>query len=226
MKKINVSLILPVIVIALVISIFLFKDHKIAEEKPFSGEEQFPEQAHTVKVDTSAEKNNYDKDFSDLDSQVEDLRRQVDLLSKKMRESDQSAKAMESEKKPDEIPGELSAVEIPADEAVYNQYEEQKVNLTARLMQEPVDKQWAEETINALENAVETNEELAGIELMQATCGSTLCKLEINIDQNRPAEEIMQKLSIHRTWKGPTTFAVNNSGHAEIIFARDGHSLE
>jgi hypothetical protein len=226
MKKINVSLVIPVIVLALFISIFLFKDHKIAEEKPFSGEEQFPAQAHTVKVDSSPEKNNYNNDFSDLDLQVEDLRRQVDLLSKKMRESDQRAKAMESEKNPDEIPGELSAAEIPADEAVYSQYEEQKVNLTARLMQEPVDKQWAEETINALEDAVETNEELAGMELMQATCGSTLCKLEINIGQNRPAEEIMQKLSIHRTWKGPTTFAVNNSGHAEIIFARDGHSLE
>jgi hypothetical protein len=226
MKKIHASLVLPVIVLALIISIFLFKDHEITEEKPLSGEEQLPAQAHTVNVDSSSEENDYDKSFSAIDLQVEDLRRQVDLLSKKLRESDQKAKAMESEKTPDEIPSELNATEIPADEAVYSQFEEQKVNLTARLMQEPVDKQWAEETINALEDAVETNEALAGIELMQATCGSTLCKLEINVGQNRPAEEIMQKLSIHRTWKGPTTFAVNDSGHAEIIFARDGHSLE
>ncbi len=227
MKKIYLSLGLPVFVFALAISAFLLIEYKIAEEKPDpSAQQQFPEQTHTFKVDSDSEKKNYDKNFSVLDLQLEDLRRQVELLSKKMRESDQKTREMKSEETPDEIPNELSATKTPTDETVHSQYEEQRANLSARLMQEPVDNKWARETTSAIESAFETNEELAGIEVIQTTCMSTLCKLEINIDQNQPAEEVMQRLSMHRTWKGATTFAVNSSGRAEIIFAREGYSLD
>src|SRR6187431_1035294 len=118
MKKIYVSLGLPVFIFALAISAFLFKEYIIAEKKPYiSGHEQFPEQAHTFKVDGSySEKKNYDKNFSVLDLQIEDLKQQVDLLSKKMRESDRKITEMESEKTSDEIPNEPVTTETSADE--------------------------------------------------------------------------------------------------------------
>lgn len=226
MKKIYISLGLLVVFFVISVSVVRFREYQGADEQVTVPEkEKYSRNVHAVKIDRRSDKESESKNISALELQVEDLKRQVKSLSEKMLESDQKMLEVDYEKESDSIETGLDTKETLADEAVHSQYEEQTAILSARLMQEPVDKEWAEETISAIESVIETNEELAGIELIQTTCMSTLCKLEINIDQNRPAGEVMQKLSMHRTWKGATTFAVNSAGYAEIIFAREGHSL-
>lgn len=222
MKKIYISLGIAVSIFTLSIYFTLFKENKISDDKlSASKTETFPKAANIIQVESHLDK----QALSTLELQVQSLTQQIDSLSKKLLEPNQQNIEASFEKNVANVEDALSDTETLTDEIVFNQHEEQKAVLTARLMQESVDTDWAEETMSAIETAIETNEELAGIDLIQTTCMSTLCKLEINIDQNASAEEIMQKLSTHRTWNGATTFAVNSAGYAEIIFAREGHSL-
>ena len=109
-------------------------------------------------------------------------------------------------------------------EQIKAQMEQQVSSYDQRLRDEAVDAQWANETLDTVENGLK-HEQLAGIKLVEAACGSTLCKVELMLDPELPREESMQRLATHRSWDGPTFYAVDADGHARLFFARDGHEL-
>lgn len=107
---------------------------------------------------------------------------------------------------------------------VEQQIQQQQSFLEQSIAEEQIDSEWAPDMIAKLDQEFQTNDELSGIDLIESTCGSTLCQVNLTFDQNLPAEEGMQKLSVHRPWDGATFFTVAD-GQALIFFARDGHQL-
>ena len=100
----------------------------------------------------------------------------------------------------------------------------QQTMLDERLRSEAVDAEWAEQTVSAIAEGFR-HEELSSIRLIDSRCGSSLCQVELSIDEDMPIEEGMQRLSVHRPWEGQTFFSISADGVASIYFAREGHEL-
>lgn len=96
--------------------------------------------------------------------------------------------------------------------------------LQEQLYSETMDEEWANETLDIVQQNFQ-HEELADFELVAASCGATLCQLNLAIDKSLPIEESMQKLSVHRAWEGQTFFRADADGNTTLFFARSGHEL-
>ena len=102
--------------------------------------------------------------------------------------------------------------------------QKQQAFFEKRLGEEEIDTEWAKKTIAVLDESFQ-HEELSGINLVDATCGSSLCQLDLAFDEDIPIEDGMQRLSVHRPWDGPTFVSVTEGHQPKIFFARDGHEL-
>ena len=107
-----------------------------------------------------------------------------------------------------------------AEQRIYQQVAVMQDTLEAQ----SVDPQWAQETISKIENQL-AQDEMTGFSLVEAKCGSTLCKVEMALDPKLTREESMQRLAQHRSWDGPTFFSVGANGQTQLFFARSGHQL-
>ncbi|MCG8550506.1 MAG: hypothetical protein MI799_08915 [Desulfobacterales bacterium] len=109
---------------------------------------------------------------------------------------------------------------IPVEQKV----QQQEVMLEQAFYAQEPDPQWADETLDKLYAGFESRE-MQGIHLVDASCASTMCQMDIVIDQDASMEDSLQHLAHHRSWDGPTFVAANQSGQIKIYFARDGHDL-
>lgn len=109
---------------------------------------------------------------------------------------------------------------IPVEQKV----QQQEVMLEQAFYAQETDSEWAGETLDKLYAGFES-EEMQGIHLVDASCASTLCQMDLVIDQNASMEESLQHLAHNRSWDGATFVAANKSGQIKIYFARDGHDL-
>lgn len=144
-------------------------------------------------------------------SEQEALRKRLSTLPEYANEDAYAEQHTEAyvEKSPDEIQQEM---------------DERLLMLEASLHAEPVDKAWADETLASLTEGF-THSELADVKMVDAACGSTLCRVEVQLDPGKPKEENLQKLAMHRTWDGPTFVAVDATGNTQLYFAREGAEL-
>ena len=94
----------------------------------------------------------------------------------------------------------------------------------ARLMTEEIDQEWASNTLAQVEETL-SSDNLSGLDLVEGTCGSTLCQLRLSANNGMDFEESMQRLSVDRSWEGPTFFSVDGEGNIHLFFARAGHDL-
>lgn len=147
-------------------------------------------------------------DLGTLFEQQRDLRKDLDALA---------ARETVQELAPAEHPVEPSD-QTDQQLTLHQSYLEQLVEV------EPVDVEWAQQTVASIEQGLQ-HEDLAGIHLVDATCGSTLCQVNLAIEESLPVDEGMQRLAMHRNWDGPTFFAVDASGEVRLYFARDGYEL-
>jgi len=93
-----------------------------------------------------------------------------------------------------------------------------------QLTGEEVDQEWAGEMMDTLQTGFR-KEALAGIDLVNATCGSTICQVDLLIGADISVEDGMQRLMQHRPRDGATFFSVDADGVARLYFARDGFEL-
>ena len=118
--------------------------------------------------------------------------------------------------------------EVLREEKTPEQVEEAMQGMQATFEQqlqiESVDTEWASETIASVQESF-SNEELSGIDLVDVSCGSTLCKVNLEIAPDLPMEESLQLLSTHRSWDGATFVSVDENGQPKLFFARSGYEL-
>ena len=119
---------------------------------------------------------------------------------------------------------EMDPMGVQAEEQAETRMWQQQAVLEDNLRNEELDEEWAQETLVKIEEGFH-HEELAGVHLIDAACGSTLCQVDLSIDSELPVDEGMQRLSIHRPWDGPTFFSMSADGIARLYFARDGYDL-
>ncbi|GAA3961104.1 hypothetical protein [Allohahella marinimesophila] len=109
--------------------------------------------------------------------------------------------------------------------------EEEVVALEARFSQmdaylerETPDPQWGADTRSSIESSIE-QAELTGVTLLESNCGTTLCKVKLNLPADLTPEDSLQRLATRRTWDGATMFRLSGSGEADFYIARVGHEL-
>lgn len=93
-----------------------------------------------------------------------------------------------------------------------------------RLNSEGVDKDWADTAIASIENVIANEEDLSGMSILQAFCGSTICSLDLSLNPELSAESNMDRLARHRPWDGQTFFQTFND-QVKIYFAKTGETL-
>lgn len=168
---------------------------------------------------------NTKRDIKQLNQDVAQIQQAIKTLlinqkaMRKLVETSIQAKALRSPTVENQTP------KLPSDD---NSQRQQALSdfqrFDSSLATETVDHEWAQNTIADVEASL-AHTELSGIELVDASCGSTLCRLDMSLTKDKTIEESMEKLSLHRSWQGSTTFSVDAQGNARIYFARVGHQL-
>jgi ribosomal protein S6 len=93
------------------------------------------------------------------------------------------------------------------------------------LYEEEQDAEWSATMQQSIVNVIDETEQLAGVHLQTSECGTTLCKLEVYIEEGDSVEEKVQMLMVNRPWQGESFVSFEFDGHGEIFFARDGAEL-
>jgi hypothetical protein len=181
--------------------------------------------------ETGLTQSDLDSVSSEINEELASLRNQINMLN-----SNQQALQTDIENLP--LMFDESDIKDDQDVKVDDEFQlsttspmpiEQKVQVQQELLeqtfyeQEP-DPEWANETLAALYSSFES-EEMQGIHLVEASCASTLCQMDLAIGQDALMEESLQHLAHHRSWDGATFVAANKNGQIKIYFARDGHDL-
>lgn len=98
-------------------------------------------------------------------------------------------------------------------------------NLETTLQTELVDKDWARPAADALRQAFEA-EAAEGVELLEADCRSSMCRLTLAFDPAR-AEETFRNLQRMIPWEGEAFFQIEDldSGEAILYIAREEYPL-
>lgn len=97
-------------------------------------------------------------------------------------------------------------------------------HMDAYLERETPDHQWGGETRASVEDSIE-QADLIGVTLLESSCGSTLCKVKLNLSADVSPQDSLQRLATRRTWDGATMFKLSGTGEADFYIARLGHEL-
>lgn len=195
-------------------------DPKAVSQQPVAGSDEgaLAQFAAVAEPETRREQ---PQEIQRLTDELVALRKQLSRLSQEqvvMRQHvDSLPESMDAE-------SEADPVGAQAEEQAETKMWQQQAVLEDNLRNEELDEQWAQETLVKIEEGFH-HEELAGVNLIDAACASTLCQVDLAIDSDIPVDEGMQRLSIHRPWDGPTFFSMSADGIARLYFARDGYDL-
>ncbi len=98
--------------------------------------------------------------------------------------------------------------------------------LERALADDGFDPQWSRMAEHELQDAL-TNLKLPGVELEEASCGSTICRLSMRLGTGSPGIELHRSLFGSVDWEGPRFMRVDadDSQSAVAYFARPGHDL-
>ncbi|PXF60269.1 MAG: hypothetical protein C4B58_00035 [Deltaproteobacteria bacterium] len=169
---------------------------------------------------------------AEMNSELTSLRSQLVDLNQGQELIDRIASAgLESlgESAPD---GEGAAAELTPEEEA-EQVEAQTMELIEffeeTILTEGTDPEWSSLAELALDDASKS-EEMTEFNLVDAKCGTTMCRMELSLDGSESPEESFRKLVHLAPWQGEGFIRVQDgndreSAQAVIYLARDGYSL-
>lgn len=134
----------------------------------------------------------------------------------------QSAVAIDNTESQVPIGSHVNAEEIEAQD--HTAQEQKMLDFEARLFEEATDKEWSDSMVQTFESDLK-NQELVGATISFASCGATICKLELELSPDIPVSEYLQRMSVHRSWSGATEFSADTEGRIQLFIAREGASL-
>ncbi len=95
--------------------------------------------------------------------------------------------------------------------------------LDQTMANQDVDKEWSEQMLDDIYQGFQ-NDSLSDIRVLEASCASTVCKLQLQM-QGDNRRESMNNLAFDRPWNGPTYVDTQEGGRVLIYLAREGHQL-
>lgn len=164
-----------------------------------------------------------DQSVIHLQEQLEQVQEALSLLAEHQAMTQEQLERFASE--PQSAQNDQPPAPEPSAEDQAAQHARTLASLQSRLEAEAVDGQWASDTISRIENSLQ-HSELTGIQLTDARCGATLCRLEMALPADEAPGESLGRLSVHRGWDGATTMEVGANGEALFYIARTGYDLE
>ena len=123
----------------------------------------------------------------------------------------------------DETDGEMTPEERLEQAEAAGREQLDVIEETARA--EHVDPEWAPAATLALHEAF-SSEEMAGLELIEANCRTTLCRVDVWIDSSLTTEENQRRLMRASPWNGYVLFEISGDPPgATYYLAREGERL-
>lgn len=161
------------------------------------------------------------EDFRAMQSELLELKEAIGILVENQTMAQQSIDQLES--------GAQVAITAEEEEFRATAHEEADISqqfarLESRLTRQETDTVWASETLGQIEASL-LHQDLEGIQVMDSACGSTLCRVDMQLPSDQAREDTLRKLSIHRAWEGATVFEMTADGSVRFYIAREGHDL-
>lgn len=148
------------------------------------------------------------------------LRAQLELLNTKQQSIQKELERLAEEAKSEAIKEEKE----PAPEAQEQQMAAHLDALEFELNAQETDYEWSSEIKETVKNGFR-HPELKGLNLTEAQCASTMCRVEVSVEPGVAPEDGFNRLSVHRPWQGESFVKFGTDGVATIYFARQGHRL-
>ncbi|BDX06603.1 hypothetical protein [Planctobacterium marinum] len=168
----------------------------------------------------------YEKRFSDIETQLLQLvnrdtdvqvtqTRQVNVLSS----TEVEFKSAQTKAVPeDHYDDQYAQNQHFAVQQQINAYESQ-------LSEETPDPTWSTTIETKVMRLLNDTPQLSGVHLQESQCGTSLCKLEVYVEEGESVEEKVQTLMVNRPWQGESFVSFEYDGEGAIFFARDGFIL-
>lgn len=112
-----------------------------------------------------------------------------------------------------------------SDEVVQRRIDRQIAVYEDVLYQEPADPVWSGTIEQKVVRLINKTEQLRGVHLQASTCSTSLCKLDVYVEEGENVEEKVQVLMVSRPWPGESFVTFEFDGHGQIFFAREGTEL-
>lgn len=94
-----------------------------------------------------------------------------------------------------------------------------------KLFEEEPDPQWSSTIKTRIIKVIQETAQLSGVHVQQSQCGTSLCKLDVYVEEGESVEEKVQMLMVNRPWQGESFVSFEFDGNGAIFFARDGEML-
>lgn len=187
-----------------------------------SAKQDIPEDMEALRTETERLKGSRN-DVERLSAELSSLR---STLAKVSQDQASIAQSIDQASSP-EAPGEAATLEFTPEEELERadaQTQAQFELIDGTLLAEESDSDWASSANLTLHEAFQS-EDMKGLALVGVECRTTICRLELSLDNASP-EESFHHL-VHLTpWQGQKFFRINEEkGEAMVYLAREGHSL-
>ena len=214
-------------VLALVISVMAVgRDIAEPQSAPAAALSPIAEQPVVRQSSASSVKGDRSAELARMEEAQAELTRKVERLEALLADSRREEISREDEQ-PAAGPEESRIEESPEarEERVRAQIREQVELLETTLGRELDDKEWAKPAMISLGEAFET-EAAEGIDLLEADCRSSMCRIRLAFDPSR-AEESFGRLQTIVPWSGEAFLQIDDmdSGEAVLYLAREDHQL-
>ena len=160
---------------------------------------------------------------AEMNSELTSLRSQLVDLNQGQESIDRIASAQDGDGAAAELTPEEEAEQVEAQTMELIEFFEETI------LTEETDPEWSSLAELVLDEASK-NEEMTEFNLVDAKCGTTMCRMELSLDGSESPEESFRKLAHLAPWQGESFIRVQDgndreSAQAVIYLAREGYSL-
>lgn len=188
-----------------------------------SAKQDNPEDMEALRTETERLKGSRN-DVERLSAELSSLRSTLAKVSQDQASMAQSIDQASSR----EAPGEAATLELTPEEELERadaQTQAQFELIDGTLLAEESDSDWASSANLALHEAFQS-EDMKGVALVGVECRTTICRLELSLDNSAYPEDSFYHLVHVTPWQGQKLFRINEeNGEAVVYLAREGHSL-
>ena len=220
----NLVTILALISISLIVKLYWLDDQKILVHddsltKSFTLEPDVQTKSDEIDILKAEIKNNREsvaKLSRDIGTQFAQLQNNISKWAEK-------SESIDNLYKDDEQFNEMT--EKDAEEKINTDTNQQIALMEITLQDKESDPKWSMEAKQVIYEAF-SSDELEGINLNNAECGSTLCRANFSLDGTKEAGESFRDITDQAPWPGQGFVKIDEeSGEVEFYLAKEGHKL-
>ena len=111
------------------------------------------------------------------------------------------------------------------DQVILMQINQQVAKYEGVLEAEEFDAIWTTNLKNDVAKLVQDDIQLDGVHIEETECAQSLCKIEVFVEEEEEAEEMIHRFMLNRPWDGESFVSFEYNGRGSIFLARDDQML-